>query len=117
MQTIQSYLLSCLVLYVKPNKRLQKLLEKNNQLPFKNMGKGRHFGAFSFYFYAITFYFYTMNFLIVGLGNIGKEYADTRHNIGFMISDELANQAGASWSVVIHAYYTEFLHCIHQVYV
>lgn len=29
-------------------------------------------------------------YLIVGLGNIGKEYDDTRHNIGFKILDELA---------------------------
>ncbi len=31
-----------------------------------------------------------MKFLIVGLGNIGPEYADTRHYIGFMIVDEFA---------------------------
>lgn len=30
-------------------------------------------------------------FLIVGLGNIGDEYTETRHNIGFKILDELAN--------------------------
>lgn len=34
-------------------------------------------------------------FLIVGLGNIGKEYEHTRHNIGFDVVDALANE----WSV------------------
>lgn len=35
--------------------------------------------------------------LIVGLGNPGKKYADTRHNIGFMVLDSLAQQLQGSW--------------------
>lgn len=31
-----------------------------------------------------------MKYLVIGLGNIGAEYAATRHNIGFMILDALA---------------------------
>jgi PTH1 family peptidyl-tRNA hydrolase len=39
-----------------------------------------------------------MKYLIVGLGNIGEEYIDTRHNIGFTILDALANESDASFS-------------------
>mgnify|MGYP003318974964 CR=1 FL=1 len=33
--------------------------------------------------------------LIVGLGNPGKEYESTRHNIGFMTIDQIANKLGS----------------------
>jgi peptidyl-tRNA hydrolase, PTH1 family len=35
--------------------------------------------------------------LIAGLGNPGPEYAATRHNIGFMVLDQLAAQFGSVW--------------------
>jgi PTH1 family peptidyl-tRNA hydrolase len=45
-----------------------------------------------------------MKFLIVGLGNKGAEYTETRHNIGFKIVDELAKEAGVSFETETLAY-------------
>lgn len=39
-------------------------------------------------------------FLIVGLGNIGAEYVNTRHNIGFKVVDFIANQEEVTFQTV-----------------
>ena len=39
-----------------------------------------------------------MKYLIVGLGNIGSEYQDTRHNIGFKILDAFAEASNISFT-------------------
>ena len=39
-----------------------------------------------------------MKYLIAGLGNIGPEYHETRHNIGFMVVDALAQAAGITFN-------------------
>ena len=51
-----------------------------------------------------------MKYLIVGLGNIGHEYADTRHNAGFMVLDAFAKQEGVQFSTMRLAGYTEVKH-------
>ena len=40
-----------------------------------------------------------MKYLVAGLGNIGVEYENTRHNIGFKIADALADDLGGTFKV------------------
>ena len=47
-------------------------------------------------------------FLIVGLGNIGAEYVNTRHNIGFKVLDYFANQESISFQTQKLGDVTEF---------
>lgn len=49
-----------------------------------------------------------MKYLIVGLGNIGSEYAATRHNIGFRILDAYAEVSNISFST---ERYGDVAHC------
>jgi len=48
-----------------------------------------------------------MQYLIVGLGNVGPEYENTRHNIGFKVLDAFAEASNFSFELARYAYYGE----------
>lgn len=51
-----------------------------------------------------------MKYLIAGLGNPGAKYELTRHNIGFLVVDQLADKEAALFTIDRHAEKAEFKH-------
>lgn len=51
-----------------------------------------------------------MKYLIAGLGNIGSEYSNTRHNIGFMVLDALAKASNINFNDARYGSITEVKH-------
>lgn len=57
-----------------------------------------------------------MKYLIAGLGNIGPEYELTRHNIGFLVLDRLADTQGVSFDQKRLSFKSEFKHKGRQIH-
>lgn len=57
-----------------------------------------------------------MKYLITGLGNIGRQYHETRHNIGFQVVDTLAEHKKATFKTERYGAVAQFRHAGRQIY-
>lgn len=55
-----------------------------------------------------------LKYLIAGLGNVGEEYANSRHNIGFLILDSLAERTGITFKLCRHAFISVYKFKSHE---
>jgi peptidyl-tRNA hydrolase, PTH1 family len=56
---------------------------------------------------ALRLIFANMKYLIAGLGNVGFEYENTRHNIGFDVADAFVSKHGGQFTLDRHAFFAE----------
>ena len=57
-----------------------------------------------------------MKYLVAGLGNIGPEYEITRHNIGFLVLDQLADKFDSNFELTRLAYQAMIKHKGRTIY-